>query len=97
MLKNYKDDTIKKSLIKKTTCLVCGGGRKNKYLMKILKENLKFEQFISIDEVGPDGDFIESSAFAYLAIRSVNGLPLTFPNTTGCKESSTGGVIVKNF
>ena len=44
-----------------------------------------------------DGDFIESQAFAYLAIRSYLGLPITFPNTTGCKESISGGEIVENF
>ena len=47
-----------------------------------------------IDDHGIDGDFIESQAFAYLAIRSFLGLPITFPNTTGCKEPCTGGVLV---
>jgi len=50
-----------------------------------------------IDDHGIDGDFIESQAFAYLAIRSYLGLPITFPSTTGCKEPCTGGVVVKNF
>ena len=42
-----------------------------------------------------DGDFIESQAFAYLAIRSILKLPISFPNTTGCKVSSTGGKFIK--
>ena len=83
--------------LSKAKCLVCGGGRKNKYLIEILKKNLNIKELVSIDEYGHDGDFIESEAFAYLAIRSYLGLPISFPNTTRCKEASTGGVIVKNY
>ena len=50
-----------------------------------------------IDELGVDGDFIESQAFAYLAVRAYLELPISFPETTGCKAPSNGGVIVKNF
>ena len=50
-----------------------------------------------IDQYEIDGDFVESQAFAYLAIRSFLKLPISFPNTTGCKELCTGGEIVKNF
>jgi len=77
--------------------IICGGGRKNKYLIKLLKKKLKFSEFFSIDKYNIDGDFIESQAFAYLAIRSFLKLPITFPETTGCRKPSTGGVIVKNF
>ena len=44
-----------------------------------------------------DGDFVESQAFAYLAIRSYLELPISFPETTGCNKVCTGGKIVKNF
>ena len=94
MLKNY---TTQKNTLAQATCLVCGGGRKNKYLIEILKKNLDIKKLVSIDEFGYDGDFIESEAFGYLAIRSYLGLPITFPNTTGCKKPITGGVIVKNY
>ena len=94
MLKNY---TPQKNTLSKATCLVCGGGRKNKYLIEILRKNLDIKELVSIDEYGHDGDFIESEAFGYLAIRSYLGLPITFPNTTGCKKPITGGVIVKNY
>ena len=50
-----------------------------------------------IDDYGIDGDFIESQAFAYLAIRSFLKLPISFPKTTGCKKACTGGVLVKNY
>jgi len=46
---------------------------------------------------GIDGDFVESQAFGYLAIRSFLKLPISFPNTTGCKKPCTGGVLVKNY
>jgi anhydro-N-acetylmuramic acid kinase len=94
MLKNYSPQI---NTLSKAKCLVCGGGRKNKYLLEILKKNLNIEELVAIDEYGHDGDFIESEAFAYLAIRSYLGLPISFPNTTRCKEASTGGVIVKNY
>ena len=94
MVKNY---TSRIDILSKSTCLVCGGGRKNKYLIDILKNNLNTKELILIDEHGLHGDFIESQAFAYLAIRSYLGLPITFPNTTGCKESISGGEMVENF
>ena len=78
--------------------LICGGGRKNTTLVERIKNtthnNLEIE---SIDDYGIDGDFVESQAFAYLAIRSFLKLPISFPSTTGCKEPATGGMIIKNF
>ena len=52
-----------------------------------------------VDKYNVDGDFVESQAFAYLAIRSYLNLPISYPHTTGCKIKSgcTGGVLVKNF
>ena len=78
--------------------LVCGGGRKNKTLMKCIQtkafKNLTFQP---IDDYGINGDFVESQAFAYLAIRSYLNLPISFPKTTGVREPCTGGAIIKNF
>jgi len=78
--------------------LVCGGGRKNFYLIERIKnmtpKNLDIQ---TIDNYGLDGDYIESQAFAYLAIRSFLNLPISFPDTTGCKKPNTGGVVAKNF
>ena len=77
--------------------LVCGGGRKNKYLLKSIKNNFEKLYIDLIENYEVDGDFIESQAFAYLAIRSLEGMPISFPSTTRCKKPLTGGVIVKNF
>ena len=77
--------------------IVCGGGRKNKNLIDQIKSNLSKNISIKNSEtLGFNGDFIESQAFGYLAIRSVLSLPITFPNTTGCKRACTGGEII-NF
>ena len=75
---------------------VCGGGKKNKFLISLIQKKTKYK-IDEIDKLGIDGDFIESQAFGYLAIRSYLGLPISFPETTGCKEPITGGVIVKNL
>ncbi len=75
---------------------VCGGGRKNNFMVERLQKKSN-NKIILIDEMGINGDFIESQAFAYLGIRSYLNLPISFPTTTGCKEPSTGGVIIKNF
>ena len=77
--------------------LVCGGGRKNKYLLKSIKRNFKKLDLDSIEKYNMNGDFIESQAFAFLAIRSIEGLPISYPATTRCSKPLTGGIIVKNF
>ena len=85
--------------IKKKICkvLVCGGGRKNKFFIKKIKENsLKNFVIQPIDDYGLDGDFIESQAFAFLAVRSFLKLPISFPKTTGCLKPCSGGELVEN-
>ena len=79
--------------------LICGGGRKNDFLIELIHENLtqKKTKLENINQYGLYGDFIESQAFGYLSIRSFLKLPLSFPNTTRCKEPTTGGTINKNF
>ena len=42
-----------------------------------------------------NGDSMEAEAWAYLAVRALRGLPITFPGTTGVAREMTGGVIVK--
>ena len=77
--------------------LICGGGRNNKVLIEKIKKNLPPSINIkNIDDLQINGDFIESQAFAFLAIRSILNLPITFPNTTGCRQACSGGDLVKN-
>ena len=91
---NYANSKIK---LKNSKWLVCGGGRKNKYLLESIKHNFKKINLDPIDRYEINGDFIESQAFAFLAIRSLKGLPISFPNTTRCREPVTGGIVISNF
>ena len=69
----------------------CGGGRHNKALMAALKTRLN-GAVKSVDDLGWDGDATEAECFAYLAVRSALGLPLSFPTTTGISKPLGGGV-----
>ena len=98
----YIIEITKKKINYAPIIILCGGGRKNTFLVERLKKEIATNFANSnvvkmIDDYGIDGDFVESQAFAYLAVCSYLKLPITFPNTTGCKKSSTGGVIIKNF
>jgi len=82
---------------KREKIILCGGGRKNTFIVKELKKIINKKNLLLIDDYNINGDFIESQAFAYLAIRSYLGLPISFPHTTGCKKPSVGGALVKNY
>ena len=70
---------------------------KNKFLINSIKKNINEKLNLKlIDNYKIDGDFIESQAFAFLAIRSLKNLPISFPNTTGCSRSCTGGELIEN-
>ncbi len=73
-----------------TTWIVCGGGRHNKTLMAMLKARVN-APVIAAEEAGWNGDAMEAEAFAYLAMRSKKGLPLSLPTTTGVQQPMTGG------
>ena len=73
---------------------ICGGGRKNLFLLDSIRKKISSEIKL-IDELGIDGDFVESQAFAYLAIRSYLELPISFPETTGANKACNGGIIAK--
>lgn len=80
--------------------LICGGGRKNSFLIESIKNYLSdFNNLIleSIDNYNLNGDFIESQAFGFLGIRSLLNLPISFPKTTRCKSPTSGGVLVENY
>lgn len=72
--------------------VVAGGGTHNPFLMHRLAVDAG-TPVVSAAELGWSPDFIEAEAFAYLAARSLAGLPLTFPGTTGVPAPMTGGVL----
>ena len=78
--------------------LVCGGGRKNLTLINNIKNKLSSKMKLSlIDDYKVNGDFVESQAFAYLAIRSYLKKVISFPKTTNVKNPCSGGILVKNY
>ncbi len=72
--------------------IVAGGGTRNRELFRLLRDHLQAD-VTTADEVGWSAAFMEAQAFAYLAVRSLNGLPLTYPGTTGVPEPTMGGVL----
>jgi anhydro-N-acetylmuramic acid kinase len=77
--------------------IICGGGRKNPHILSDLREGAARAgaEVVLAEDAGLRGDFIEAEAWAYLAVRSLKGLPLTFPTTTGCRRPASGGVLAR--
>lgn len=74
--------------------VICGGGRHNPVMMREIRGLLEplGEKVVSAEDIGLNGDSMEAEAWAYLAVRCLNGLPITFPGTTGVAHPMTGGV-----
>ncbi|WP_099868198.1 anhydro-N-acetylmuramic acid kinase [Pararhizobium haloflavum] len=75
--------------------IVCGGGRKNRLIlsdMQALADEMG-ARVVTAEEAGLDGDAMEAEAWAYLAVRSLHGLALTWPETTHVKGPVSGGVL----
>ena len=87
---------VKRSLMdlggKPEAMIVCGGGRHNHGLMQMLKAEHPFP-VNPAENAGWNSDMIEAQAFAYLAVRSLKGMPISFPETTGVPYPMTGGVV----
>lgn len=75
-----------------TRWIATGGGRHNPALMAAIREAVG-QPIDDADTLGWDGDALEAQAFAYLAVRSRLGLPISFPGTTGVEQPCTGGVL----
>jgi anhydro-N-acetylmuramic acid kinase len=73
---------------------VTGGGRLNGHFMRLLRERLGVP-VDPVEAVGWNGDFIEAQCFGYLALRSLAGLPLSLPSTTGVPAPMPGGELWK--
>ncbi len=75
--------------------VICGGGRRNPVLMKDLRGLLEplGQKVRTAEEAGIDGDIVEAEAWAYMAVRSLRGLAITWPTTTRAPQPMTGGVL----
>ena len=74
--------------------IVAGGGRKNGFLMRSLARALD-APVKAVEAYGWNGDALEAEGFAYLAVRSLLGEPLSLPTTTGVPKPQAGGVLVR--
>jgi anhydro-N-acetylmuramic acid kinase len=70
--------------------LVTGGGRHNPVLMRMIAERTGVPT-APVETEGWHGDALEAQAFAWLAVRHLKGLPLSWPETTGVPAPQTGG------
>ncbi|MBB3410310.1 anhydro-N-acetylmuramic acid kinase [Rhizobium sp. BK316] len=77
--------------------IVCGGGRLNGAIMAEFADmaGKSASSVMSAEQAGFDGDAMEAEAWAYLAVRSLEGLPLTYPGTTGVSQPVSGGVLAE--
>ena len=74
-------------------CILSGGGRLNKFLVELISNKLEKSQVLLTEKYNWNGDSIEAHAFAYLSVRKLLNLPITFPKTTGIKKPLTAGRI----
>jgi len=77
-----------------TRLVVCGGGRRNPAVMDALRHRAGVEA-VPAEDIGWRGDAIEAECFAFLAVRCLRGLPISYPGTTGVPEPMTGGVMCR--
>jgi anhydro-N-acetylmuramic acid kinase len=70
--------------------VIAGGGARNPTLLRAIADETR-GRIVTADQLGWNGDSLEAQAFGFLAVRSLRGLPLTFPTTTGVPKALTGG------
>jgi anhydro-N-acetylmuramic acid kinase len=75
--------------------IVAGGGARNPTLLAMLAERVAPATVETADHIGWSTDSLEAQAFAFLAVRTLKGLPNSFPATTGAPRPMTGGVLVR--
>jgi anhydro-N-acetylmuramic acid kinase len=73
-----------------TQWVIAGGGARNPTLLKAIAAETR-GKVVTADSLGWNGDALEAQAFGFLAVRSLRGLPISFPGTTGAPRPMTGG------
>jgi anhydro-N-acetylmuramic acid kinase len=76
--------------------ILCGGGAHNLTLRWDLMQRMPCGLILA-EALGWSTDAMEAQAFAYLAVRRLKGLPITFPTTTGVEKPLRGGVLVSGW
>ena len=77
------------------TWIVAGGGAHNPAMLAMLAERVAPATVEKADALGWSSDALEAQAFAYLAVRTLRGLPITFPTTTGVAKPMPGGIVAR--
>jgi anhydro-N-acetylmuramic acid kinase len=72
--------------------VICGGGARNPTLLRAIAEETR-GKIVTAADLGWDGDGLEAQAFGFLAVRSLRGLSISFPTTTGAPRPLTGGTL----
>jgi anhydro-N-acetylmuramic acid kinase len=75
--------------------IIAGGGARNATLLRMLAERVAPAAVTTAESVGWSVDALEAQAFAFLAVRTLRELPISFPATTGVPRPMTGGHIVR--
>ena len=86
-------DSVKAATTDMTTMYICGGGFKNKQLMKRLQQLLGDTKLDLTTSLGVDAEWVEAVAFAWLARQTILGLPGNLPSATGAKGLRVLGAI----
>jgi len=81
--------------LKPAMLVICGGGAHNKTLIEAIGRATEVAAVKTADEVGWSSDFMEAEAFAFMAVRRLLFLPLTFPKTTGVVAPTLGGLLAQ--
>ena len=86
---------IRRYLPQAREAYVCGGGAHNRELMKALAEQLSGVPVATTEALGLDPDWVEASAFAWLAHQTLEGKPGNLPSVTGARGAVILGGIYK--
>jgi anhydro-N-acetylmuramic acid kinase len=80
--------------VRPTRLIVCGGGRHNPAMLDALRLRARVDVTVA-EEVGWRGDSLEAECFAFLAVRALRELPISYPTTTGVPAPMSGGRIAR--
>lgn len=73
--------------------IICGGGANNPTMVRFIRQRLSHVGVKTAKDLNLNCDAIEAQAFAYMAVRRLSGLPISFPTTTGVSEPLIGGEV----
>ncbi len=86
-------ENIKLFGVPESKIIVSGGGSKNKFLLKSFSRYMLKARLIKIDDYDIPSDSKEALCFAYLAYRTLGGLPGNLPSVTGASREAVLGVL----